>query len=144
VTRRVDGLGTAPAEKAPRVDEVVEALTVLEAYNYAQKKDFEEKMGRRVAEIDAELAELKAAIPEIQEAGAVKWYQTLRDLERQRRALGTKADRANQATEESWEELRNGASSALGELEKSLRSAYKKLEAAGHQTPGDDRRGIPS
>ena len=122
-------------------EELQEAATAFKAYSFEQKDEFEQWGNEQLAELDSQLAELRAQSERLGSEARQEWDDTLANLESERRALDAKLAAAIDAGSESWSELQSGFTEAREVLGESMRRAIEELEAdaAAAATREEDR-----
>ena len=109
-------LGSASAQGDKAVAETREAIQAMQDYTWAQKAEFVDKMKIELIEIQDELDRLSGRVDRASGAAKVDAKTSL-DAAREKWAQARKQlDRAEDATESTWDDVKNGFRKSRDEL----------------------------
>lgn len=94
-----------------------------------QRKTFGEQSRQKLAELDRKIEELKTRAASGTAQARQRAESALAELERERADARAALERAQSASEERWEQLKDGAGHALERAENAYNAALEKLKA---------------
>lgn len=103
--------------------ETKEAAQERTDYTFTQKGEFTEKMQSQLAEINQELDRLAAQLEKSGEAAKTEAKPKMQALREKADQLGKQLGEARNATESTWESVKDGSKKAYGELKESFQQA---------------------
>ncbi len=103
--------------------EAKEAAQDMKDYAYAQKTEFVDKMQAQLAALNRDLDQLAARIEKSTDAAKAEAKPKLQALRGQADKLNQQLDKAKNATESTWNDVKAGASKAYGELKDGFQQA---------------------
>lgn len=103
--------------------ETKEAAQDMKDYTYAQKTEFVEKMNGQLAEINRDLDQLSAKIEKANDAAKAEAKPKLQALRDQADILNQQLDKAKNATESTWDDVKAGSKKAYNDLKDSFQQA---------------------
>jgi cytochrome c556 len=103
--------------------ETKEAAQNMKDYTYAQKTEFVETTQTQLAEINRDLDQLAAKIDKAGDAAKAEAKPKLQALRDQADKLNQQLDKARNATESTWDDVKAGTKKAYGELKDGFQQA---------------------
>jgi chromosome segregation ATPase len=87
------------------------------------KEEFERRLTSRLADMDAEIANLHEKGLALKDEAKARWNDKMADLKAKHEAARKKLDELGRSTGEAWERLEKGAQSAWDDLQKAFAEA---------------------
>ena len=113
-----------PAQQLDKVQaKTEEAAQDMKDYSYAQKNEFVEKMQSQLTEINKDLDQLAAKIEKSSSAAKTEAKPKLEALRGKADQLGKRLDEVKNATESTWNDVKDGFRKGYGELKDSFQQA---------------------
>jgi chromosome segregation ATPase len=103
--------------------ETKEAAQDMKDYAYAQKTEFVEKMQGQLTELNRDLDQLAAKIEKSSDAAKAEAKPKLQALRDQADKLNQQLDKARNATESTWADVKSGTRLAYNELKDGFQQA---------------------
>ena len=103
--------------------ETKEAAQDMKDYAYAQKAEFVEKMHAQLAALNRDLDQLSAKIEKSSDAAKTEAKPKLQALRDQADKLNQQLDKAKNASESAWDDVKAGSKKAYAELADSFQQA---------------------
>jgi DNA anti-recombination protein RmuC len=100
-----------------------EAARDMKDYTYAQKAEFTENMQSQLSGINKELDQLAAKIEKSNDAAKAEAQLKLQALREKADQLGKQLDEARNATESTWDSVKDGSKKAFDELKAGFQQA---------------------
>jgi chromosome segregation ATPase len=123
-------VGCKPSEEATTAQqfdkakaETKEAAQELKDYTYAQKSIFVEKMQVQLASLDRDLDQLSARIEKSSDAAKLEAKPKLQALRDQSSQLNQQLDKAKNATESTWDDVKAGTKKGYDSLKDGFQTA---------------------
>jgi ElaB/YqjD/DUF883 family membrane-anchored ribosome-binding protein len=88
----------------------------MKDYTYAQKAEFTQKMQGQLAKINKDLEQLAASIEKSSDTAKAEAKPKLQALREKADLLGKQLDGAKNATESTWDSVKEGSKKAFDEL----------------------------
>jgi len=119
-----DGTRNATEKQLDKVQmKTTEAAQDMKDYAYAQKAEFVEKMQGQLAEINRDLDQLSAKIDKANDAAKAEAKPKLQVLRDQADKLNQQLDKAKNATESTWDDIKAGSKKAYNDLKDGFQQA---------------------
>jgi cytochrome c556 len=114
----------ATAKQLDKVQtKATEAAQDMKDYTYAQKAEFVEKMQGQLAEINRDLDQLSAKIEKANDTAKAEAKPKLQALRDQAEKLNQQLDKAKNATESTWGDIKDGSKKAYNDLKDGFQQA---------------------
>jgi len=91
------------------------------------KSAYVEKLKARIAEWDAEIDRLQAKAAEASADARIRFDHAIDDLKRHRTAAATKAKEVHEASDDAWDDLKDGFEAAMKNLSDAFKTAKDRL-----------------
>ena len=116
----------ATAKQLDKVEtETKEAAQSMKDYTYAQKTAFVEATQTQLAAINRDLEQLAAKIEKCSDAAKAEATPKLQAVREQADKLNQQLDKAKNATESTWDDVKAGTRKAYGELKDDFQQARR-------------------
>jgi hypothetical protein len=118
--------GTPSAEAVRK--EVREALDAIKSYTLQQKEEYARKLSEMLDDLNERIDDLKERAEAAGAQAKKEYAPQLQELQRKRDEVSRRLERVRQATPGAWEEIKQGVSSAVEDLQKALERAGSRLQ----------------
>jgi len=120
---------TAASEQLDKVkQDTAQTAQDMKTYTYAQKDEFVKNMQIELDKLNQELADLSAKIDRASDTAKADAKPKLDALKVQIAALGVDLDKAKNATESTWEDVKTGAQKALDDTTEAFKEAGQWID----------------
>jgi hypothetical protein len=124
----------ATAEDVQR--ETAEAAQATKEYLGEKKDEFVEATNRKLADLDAKLADMKVDGEKLSGEAKVKWEAAMEDLKVKRAEMSVKLEELKKSSGAAWEDLKAGLEKAGEEVDSAVEDAVKKFkETTAEESP---------
>lgn len=118
-------------DRQPSVSDRMEQVQVqakeagrdIQDFTFAQKAEFTESMRKNLAAMNAELDQIGARIEKSGDAAKAEAQPKLQALREQMKSLDRQLDDARNATESTWDQVKDGTKKAYAEVEAAFNQA---------------------
>ena len=93
-----------------------------------KKQIYEDKLKAQLNEWDAKIDVLKAKADKAGTAAKADYYETIEDLKKKRNSAKEKLGELRAATDDAWEDLKDGLESAWSALGSAVKSATSRFK----------------
>ncbi len=94
-------------------------------FSQQTKEEFRKNLDARLNEMDAKIVKLREKGRDLEGQAKAEWDRTVANLETKRDATRAKLSEVGHSTGENWQDVRDAALSAWGELEKASRNTLR-------------------
>jgi TolA-binding protein len=105
--------------------DAAQAVDTAAEFSQQTKEEFQKTLDARLQELDARIAKLREKGHDLKDQAKADWDRKMADLEAKRDTARAKLAEVRQSSDETWENVRDAALSAWGELDKASRSESK-------------------
>jgi ABC-type transporter Mla subunit MlaD len=114
-------------------DEVREGARSLDSYTWAERDDFRRDVRQRLTDIDGQIEQLSN---DARSSGGTVDDQSMADIRRARKAVDRNVAKLDEATENSWPDLRAGIDRSLETLRDRVDQVTRTGGPMGGRSPG--------
>ncbi|MEJ2469867.1 MAG: coiled coil domain-containing protein [Desulfuromonadales bacterium] len=94
----------------------------------SKKQAYEEKFKAQLNELNAKIDVLKAKAEQAEASAKADYYETIEDLEKKRSAAKGKLQELQHASDDAWEDLKDGMEASWSSFAAAVKSAVSRFQ----------------